>query len=132
MVREGIGLGHKISYKGIEVDQAKVEVISKLPPLVNEKGIRSFLGHASFYHRFIRDFSKVAKPLTTLLVKDKAFVFDDECAAAFETLKNKLVSTPIVIAPDWSLPFEIMCDASDIAVGEVLGHRREKLLHVIY
>ena len=132
MVREGIVLGHKISYKGIEVDQAKVEVISKLPPPMNEKGIRSFLGHAGFYRRFIRDFSKIAKPLTSLLVKDKNFTFDGECAVAFETIKKKLVSAPIVVAPDWSLPFEIMCDASDIAVGAVLGQRREKLLHVIY
>ncbi|XP_058733254.1 uncharacterized protein LOC131604856 [Vicia villosa] len=108
MVREGIVLGHKISHRGIEVDQAKVEVISKLPPPVNEKGIRSFLGHAGFYRRFIRDFSKIAKPLTTLLVKDRTFVFNKECADAFETLKNKLVSAPIVIASDWSLPFEIM------------------------
>ncbi|XP_050896392.1 uncharacterized protein LOC127103157 [Lathyrus oleraceus] len=132
MVREGIVLGHKTSYKGIEVDQAKVEVISKLPPPVNEKGIKSFLGNAGFYRRFIRDFSKIAKSLTTLLVKDKAFVFDKECTMAFETLKRKLILEPIVIAPDWSLPFEIMCDASDIAVGVVLGQRREKLLHVIY
>src|SRR3954464_7112722 len=108
MVREGIVLGHKISYKGIEVDQAKVEVISKLPPPMNEKGIRSFLGHAGFYRRFIRDFSKIAKPLTTLLVKDKNFTFDAECAVAFETIKKKLVSAPIVVAPDWSLPFEII------------------------
>ncbi|XP_058745883.1 uncharacterized protein LOC131618732 [Vicia villosa] len=99
MVREGIVLGHKISHRGIEVDQAKVEVISKLPPPVNEKGIRSFLGHAAFYRRFIRDFSKIAKPLTTLLVKDKTFVFDKECADAFETLKNKLVSAPIDSKP---------------------------------
>lgn len=91
MVREGIVLGHKISYKGVEVDQEKVEVISELPPPVNEKGIRSSLGHAGFYRRFIRDFSKIAKPLTTILVKDKAFVFDEECASNFETLKNKLV-----------------------------------------
>ncbi|XP_050878442.1 uncharacterized protein LOC127082241 [Lathyrus oleraceus] len=109
-----------------------MEVVFKLPPPVNEKGIRSFLGHAGFYRRFIRDFSKIAKPLTTLLVKDKVFFFDKECIIAFETLKSKLISAPIVIASDWSLPFEIMCDASDIAVGVVLGQRREKLLLVIY
>ena len=104
MVREGIVLGHKISHKGIEVDQAKIEVIEKLPPPMNEKGIRSFLGHAGFYRRFIRDFSKIAKPLTTLLVKDKAFTFDKECVVSIETINNKLVTTPIIIAPDWSLP----------------------------
>ena len=132
MVKEGIVLGHKISHRGIEVDKAKVEVIANLPPPVNEKGIRSFLGHAGFYRRFIRDFSKIAKPLTSLLVKDTPFVFDAKCGEAFTTLKNKLVTAPVVISPDWSLPFEIMCDASDIAVGAVLGQRKEKLLHVIY
>lgn len=94
MVRESIVLGHKISHKGIEVDKEKVEVILNLPPLVYEKGIRSFLGHAGFYCKFIRDFSKIAKPLTSLLAKDKPFVFDKECVDAFETLKSKLVSTP--------------------------------------
>ncbi|MCI84089.1 reverse transcriptase, partial [Trifolium medium] len=64
MVTEGIVLGHKVSTKGIEVDRAKIEVIEKLPPPVNVKGIRSFLGHAGFYRRFIKDFSKIAKPLS--------------------------------------------------------------------
>nr|KYP67505.1 Retrovirus-related Pol polyprotein from transposon opus [Cajanus cajan] len=77
MVTEGIVLGHKISRKGIEVDPTKVEVISKLPPPTNVKGIRSFLGHAGFYRRFIQDFSKIAKPLSNLLVKDVKFQFDD-------------------------------------------------------
>ncbi|KAK2388948.1 hypothetical protein QL285_062585 [Trifolium repens] len=132
MVREGIVLGHRISYKGIEVDQAKIEVIERLPPPTNEKGIRSFLGHAGFYRRFIKDFSKIAKPLTNLLVKDTPFQFNDDCLNAFNILKHKLVTAPIVTAPDWSLPFEIMCDASDIVVGAVLGQRKNKLLHVIY
>lgn len=132
MVQEGIMLCHKISHKGIEVDKAKKEVIANLSPQVNEKGIRSFLGHAGFYRRFIRDFSKVAKPLTNMLVKDNPFTFDNEYMLAFETLKSKLVSSPIVIAPGWSLPFEIMCNASDIVVGVVLGQRKDKLLHVIY
>lgn len=79
MVQEGIMLGHKISHKGIEVDKAKVKVIVNLPPLVNEKGIRIFLGHAGFYCRFIRDFFKIAKPFKNILVKDKPFTFDNEC-----------------------------------------------------
>ena len=70
IVIEGIVLGHKISYKEIEVDKAKMEVIEKLPPTVNVKGIRSFLGHAEFYRRFIKDFSKIAKLLSNLLYKD--------------------------------------------------------------
>jgi hypothetical protein len=88
MVREGIVLGHRISYKGIEDDQAKIEIIEKLPPSTNEKGISSFLGHACFYRRFIKDFSKIAKPLTNLLVKDTPFQFNDECLNAFNILST--------------------------------------------
>ncbi|XP_047183032.1 uncharacterized protein LOC124849187, partial [Vigna umbellata] len=127
MVTEGIVLGHKISSRGIEVDKAKVEVIEKLPPPMNVKGIRSFLGHAMFYRRFIKDFSKIAKPLSNLHVKDVAFVMDDECMKAFEILKKMLVSAPIV-APDWNQDFELMCDASDYAIGVVVGQRREKVI----
>ncbi|GJR18015.1 reverse transcriptase domain-containing protein [Tanacetum coccineum] len=91
MVKEGIVLGHKISKNGIEVDKAKVDVITKLPHPTTVKGVRSFLGHA-----------------------------------AFNTLKKKLTEAPILIAPDWDLPFELMCDASDFAIGAVLGQRHEK------
>jgi hypothetical protein len=87
MVEEGVVLGHKISSIGIEVDKAKVEVIEKLPPPVNVKGIRSFLGHAGFYRRFIKDFSKIAKPLRNILVKHENFNFDAKCLKAFERLK---------------------------------------------
>ena len=121
MVQEGIVLGHKISRRGIEVDKAKIEVIDKLPPPVNVKGMRSFLGHAGFYRRFIKDFSKIAKPLSNLLNKDVVFVFDDECLEAFNTLKAKLVSTPVITTPDWGQEFELMCDTSDYAVGVVPG-----------
>ncbi|KAK1579822.1 hypothetical protein QYE76_018584, partial [Lolium multiflorum] len=117
MVNEGIVLGHKISERGIEVDRAKVEAIEKMPYPRDVKGIRSILGHAGFYRRFIKDFSKISKPLTNLLQKDVPFVFDDDCKEAFETLKKALTTAPIVEPPDWNLPFEIMCDASDFAVG---------------
>ncbi|KAG9442621.1 hypothetical protein H6P81_018475 [Aristolochia fimbriata] len=132
MVKEGIVLGHKISEKGIEVDRAKVEVIEKLPPPTNIKGIRSFLGHAGFYRRFIKDFSKIAKPLSNLLMKDVKFNFDDDCLHAFKLLKEKLILAPIVVAFDWTIPFELMCDASDYAVGVVLGQRKEIFVHPIY
>ncbi|XP_071939213.1 uncharacterized protein [Coffea arabica] len=108
MVKEGIVLGHKISSKGIEVDQAKIEVIEKLPPPSNVKGIRSFLGHAGFYRRFIKDFSKIVKPLCDLLCKDTPFQFDDNCLVAFERLKKELITAPIITSPDWhktSLPY---------------------------
>ena len=89
------------------------------------KGIRIFLGHVRFYRRFIKDFSKISKPLSNLLVQGAPFEFDDQCLEAFLFLKQKLVSTPIVVAPDWNLPFKIMCDASDYAIGAVLGQKRD-------
>lgn len=91
---------HVISDKGIEVDRAKVDFIAKLPPPINVKGIRNFLGHAGFYRRFINDFSKVSQPLCKLLAKDALFKFDDDCMKAFGLLKEKLTTTPIIMAPD--------------------------------
>nr|GEW25491.1 hypothetical protein [Tanacetum cinerariifolium] len=126
MVKKGIVLGHKISKQGIEVDKAKIDVISKLPHPTTIKGIRSFLGHASFYRRFIKDFSKIARPMTRLLEKDTPFIFSQECVDTFQTLKRKLTESPILIAPDWDMPFELMCDASDFAIGAVLGQRQDK------
>ncbi|GJY56881.1 reverse transcriptase domain-containing protein [Tanacetum coccineum] len=129
---ERIVLGHKISKNGIEVDRAKVDVIAKLPHPTTVKGIRSFLGHAGFYRRFIQDFSKIARPMTHLLEKETPFIFSKECVDAFETLKQKLTEAPILVAPDWDLPFEIMCDASDFAVGAVLGQRKTKHFQPIH
>ncbi|KAK1679655.1 hypothetical protein QYE76_040503 [Lolium multiflorum] len=113
-----VGLG----FVGLLVGSAEQDV----------KGIRSVLGHAGFYRRFIKDFSKISKPLTNLLQKDVPFVFDNDCKEAFETLKKALTTAPIVEPPDWNLPFEIMCDASDFAVGAVLGQRVDKKLNVIH
>ena len=100
MVREGIILGHLVSERGIKVDKAKIEVIEQLPPPVNVKGIRSFLGHVGFYKRFIKDFSQIARPLTNLLSKDAPFEFSDECLKAFHILKKALVSAPIIQPPN--------------------------------
>ena len=99
MVREGIVLGHRVSERGIEVDWAKIEVIEQLPPPMNVKGVRSFLGHSGFYRRFIKDFSRIAQPLTNLLAKDAPFNFDDNCLLAFYTLKKGLVTAPIIHPP---------------------------------
>ncbi|KAL4273715.1 hypothetical protein GQ457_13G017400 [Hibiscus cannabinus] len=132
MVDEGIVLGHKISSKGMEVDKAKIEVISKLPPPTTVKGIHSFLGHAGFYRRFIEDFSKITKPLCSLLEQGRQFEFNNDCTKAFNLLKQKLMTSPIVEPPDWKLPFELMCDANDYAVGAVLGQRKGKNFHPIY
>ncbi|GKD45027.1 reverse transcriptase domain-containing protein, partial [Tanacetum coccineum] len=108
MCREGIVLGHKISKSGIEVDHTKLDVIAKLPHPTTVKGVRSFLGHAGFYRRFIQDFSKIARPMTHLLEKETSLV------------------------PDWNLPFELMCDASDFAIGAVLGQRKTKHFQPIH
>jgi hypothetical protein len=132
MIKQGIVLGHVISHRGIEVDKAKVDLISNLPPPRTVKEIRSFLGHAGFYRRFIKDFSKIVRPLCRLLAKETPFEFDEECMKAFGALKEILTSTPIIQPPKWGLPFEIMCDALDYAVGAILGQRIDKLPHVIY
>ena len=132
MVQEGIVLGHIVSKKGIEVDKAKVELISKLPPPTSVKQIRSFLGHVGFYRRFIKEFSKISRPLCNLLAKDVSFNFDENCLKAYEILKEAVTKAPIIQPPNWSLPFEIMCDASDFAIGAVLGQRVNKCPVVIY
>ncbi|CAJ2668596.1 unnamed protein product [Trifolium pratense] len=132
MVRQGIVLGHIISEKGISVDPAKIDVISTLPYPSCVREIRSFLGHAGFYRRFIKDFSKIALPLSNLLKNDVTFSFDDKCKQAFDFLKKALTSAPIIQPPDWTLPFELMCDASNYAVGAVLAQRIDKAAHVIY
>ncbi|KAJ9543636.1 LOW QUALITY PROTEIN: hypothetical protein OSB04_023343 [Centaurea solstitialis] len=131
MVQEGIVLGHLVSPRGLEVDKAKLEVIMQLPEPSSAKGIRSFLGHAGFYRRFIKDFSKITKPLCNLLHVDQAFDFTSECKVAFEKIKKALVTAPIVVAPDWKLPFEVMCDASDWAV-QFWVRNAKKIFHPIY
>ncbi|XP_004288740.1 PREDICTED: uncharacterized protein LOC101297673 [Fragaria vesca subsp. vesca] len=132
MVTQGIVLGHIISARGIEVDKAKIDLIRYLPYPTTVREIRSFLGHAGFYRRFIKDFSKIARPLCRLLQKDVPFDFDDECKQAFEKLKELLTMAPVMMPWDWNEPFELMCDASDYAVGAVLGQQKDKKPYAIY
>ncbi|KAM2611843.1 hypothetical protein TB2_031893 [Malus domestica] len=132
MVKRGIVLGHIISEKGIEVDKSKVDLVRYLPSPTSVREVRSFLGHAGFYRRFIKDFSKIAQPLCRLLQKDVSFEFNEACEKAFKHLKELLTTAPIITPPDWSIPFELMCDASDYALGAVLGQRKNKHSHVIY
>ncbi|KAM1759983.1 hypothetical protein ACFX12_002907 [Malus domestica] len=132
MVKQGIVLGHIISEEGIEVDKSKVDLVRHLPSPTSVREVRSFLGQAGFYRRFIKDFSKIAQPQCRLLQKDVAFEFDDACSTAFKQLKEPLTSAPIITPPNWSLLFELMCDASDYAIGAVLGQRKNKQPHVIY
>ena len=119
-------LEHIISGKGLEVGRAKIEVIQNLSLYGTVRDLRSFLGHVDFYWRFIQDFAKVSRPLTTLLCTDKDFIIYEEGKHTFKMLKQALIETPILQSPNWDLPFEIMCDASDYAVGAVLGQRLNK------
>ena len=132
MVTEGIVLGYKISIDGLEVGQAKIVVIKTLMSPTTVKGIRSFLGHAGFYRRFIKDFSKIYRPLSRLLEKYANFDFDESCKSAFEEIKSRLVLASIMLTLDWNNEFEIMCDARDYAMGAVLRQRTEKIFKVIY
>ena len=132
MVSQRIVLGHIILEKGIEVDKAKIDLISKLPSPTNVKTVRKFLGHVGFYRRFIMDFSKIAKPLNKLLEKDVKFIWDADCQKIFEELKAYLTTAPVVRAPNWQLPFEVMYNASGLAIGAVLGQREEGKPYVVY
>nr|GEZ17129.1 reverse transcriptase domain-containing protein [Tanacetum cinerariifolium]GEZ17427.1 reverse transcriptase domain-containing protein [Tanacetum cinerariifolium] len=110
MVKEGIVLGHKISKQRIKVDKAKVDVITKLPHPTVVK----------------------ARPITRLLKKDTPFIFPIEYVEAFQTLKRKLTEAPILIALNWDMPFELMCNASNFAIGAVLGQRQDKHFRPIH
>ncbi|XP_052485157.1 uncharacterized protein LOC128040449 [Gossypium raimondii] len=107
--------------------QSKVDVIKKLPPPVTVKGIRSFLGHVGFHLRFIKDFSKISKPVCTLLEKDTIFDFNKACLETFKKLKNCATSVSIIVAPNWNSSFELMCDARDFALGTMMGQKRNKV-----
>ena len=114
------------------MDQAKVSIIKNLLPPTTVKEIRRFLGHACFYRRFIRDFSKIARPLCRLLEKDANFNFDESCQYSFEEIKSSLVEAPIIAKPYWNKEFEIMCDSSDYAMGVVLGQKADQMFRAIY
>ena len=114
------------------MDQAKISFINTLFPPSNVKGVRSFLGQAGFYRRFIKDFSKIAKLLCRLLDEEAVFEFSKECLEAFESIKGKLISAPVIAEPEWGKEFEIMCDVSDYAMGAVLGQGRDKVFRAIY
>ncbi|RDX82293.1 Retrovirus-related Pol polyprotein from transposon 17.6, partial [Mucuna pruriens] len=120
MVTEGIVMGHLVSNRGVEVDKSKIDIITSLPNPASVWEVRSFLGYAGFYRRFIKNFSKIALSLSKLLQKDVEFKFDQPCIKAFQELKNFLTSASILQAPNWELPFELMCDASKSALGAVL------------
>ena len=120
LLTEGIVSRHHISSQGIKVDPAKIEVIVGLPSPKTQKEVRSFLGHAGYYRRFIENFTKIATPMFKLLTKESEFQWTKYCQNAFEILKAKLSVVPILRGPDWSLPFHISTDAFDTAIGGFL------------
>jgi len=132
MVTNSILLVHIVSSIGIEVDKSKIELIANLPTPKSVNDVRSFWGHVGFYRRFIKDFSVISKPLCNLLTNDNVFKWTVHCEEVFVKLKKLLTSAPVIQPPDWSLPFEIMCDVSDYAVGAILGQRKDKKSYVIY
>jgi hypothetical protein len=113
-------LGHVISAGGVSVDLSKVkDVLNWMPPTTASE-IRSFLGLAGYYRRFIKDFSKIAKTMMKLLEKNKAFEWIVECQASFEELRKQLTSAPVLVLPDLTKKFDIYCDASRQGLGCVL------------
>ena len=113
-------LGHVISNGGIVVDPSKVEDVLKWSPPQSVSEIRSFLGLAGYYRSFIEGFSKIAKPLTSLLEKDREFIWSEACQSSFEELKKKLTSALVLVMPSLQKGFDIYCDASRQGLGCVL------------
>ena len=132
IVTQDIVLGHIVPNKGIEIDKAKVELIQHLPTPKSVKEVRSFLGHAKFYRRFIEGFSAISKLLCNLLSLDVPFEWTPQCQEVFDKLKRHLTTAPIIRSPDWSLPFKLMCNANNHVVGDVSGQRVDKKPYVIY
>ena len=121
LLTEGIVLGHHVSSQGIKVDPTKIEVIVGLPSPKTQKEVRIFLGHASYYPRFIENFTKIVEPMFKLLTKDVEFQWTESCQSAFNVLKDKLLVAPILRGPNSSLQFHIYIDAYDTTIGGVLG-----------
>ena len=114
------------------MDKVKIELIANLPTPKTIKDVRSFLGHAGLYRRFIKDFSFISRPTCNLLTNDTPFEWTQACHETYDKLKGMLTTAPIMQPPNWTLPFIIMCDASDYVIGAVLGQRKDKKSHVIY
>jgi hypothetical protein len=113
-------IGHILSENGVSLDPSKVQEVMDWKVLTTVSEVRSFLGLASYYHHFIPYFSKIAKPMTSLLQKDHKFVWTEECEAAFHTLRKLLTKAPILAQPDIEKPFDVFCDASKTRLGCVL------------
>jgi hypothetical protein len=132
MMNEGIVLENHISSRGIEVDKNKIKIIALLPTPLKPKDIRSFLGHAKYYRRFIKDFSKIASPLFTLFSKDVDYCCTLNYQQVFETIKERLSTALVLQGPNWALSFHIHINASNKSVGALLGEDEDNKPYSIY
>ena len=113
-------LGHIISDKGISVDPSKIQDVLDWQAPTSVPEIRSFLGLAGYYRRFVPEFSKIARPMTELLKKGVRFSWGNNCEQAFQTLRKLLTSAPVLAQPDITRPFDVYCDASGMSFGRIL------------
>jgi len=129
---EGTMLGHGISQQGLEVDPNKITIIQRVSPPQKLRDVKSFLGLARYYGRFIKDFSKLASSMFVLLGKDVEFIWSKNCQEALDTLKSKLVTASILRGPKWALPFHIHTDSFNKVIGVSLIQIDEKIPYAIY
>jgi hypothetical protein len=115
-------LGHIVCKQGLLVDPSKIAIIVDLPPPTSIKQLRTTLGHIGYYRKFIKGYAQITTPMENLLKKDCQFQWIEECQQSFDTLKQKMVTTPIMVFPDWSKAFHMYVDPSSIALGVVLAH----------
>jgi hypothetical protein len=113
-------LGHDLTAIGIRANSTKIEAIQKIQPPTSLQELRTFLGVSGYYRRFIENYAKIAQPLTVLLRKNNLFKWDDKCQVAFEELKHRLVTAPILAFPDYKRPFKMETDASGYTLRCVL------------
>ena len=117
-------LGHELTQGGVMVEDQKIKAILEWEKPKTTKGLRSFLGLASYYRKFVRDFAKIAKPLSDLLKKSVLEIWDEHCYRAFGELKCRLTSAPVLKFPEFKKPFEVHTDASDFAIGVLMQEGR--------
>ena len=119
-VHRGVLLGYVMNEKNREPDPDKIAMIDGLATPTNAKGIAKLLGHVGWYMELIPDFAKIAVPITHLLKKDCRFVWTEDCQRAFEELRTRLSTYPVLRPPDWGKPFHVFYDASNVAVDSAL------------
>ena len=129
----GILLGHIVCKQGLMVDPAKIAIIVKFPPLKSVKQLCTTLGHTGYYRKFIKGYAQITAPMEKKLKKDIKFEWTPECQESLDILKEKMVTAPILVFPDWSKEFHVHVDASSIALGIVLAQSGEgNIDHPIY